>query len=154
MPLSPLDQVTNNLDTAMLDAAEFEAQYGKRAVAFLRNLPGLFRLYRRLPYDFELPTELRRLAAAIALYIAEHQDFLDDASRNVGGLIDDLWLAYAALPRFLEGASEELVERHWRSDQDFSEVLALAENASDLKQHVPSKVLERLNRYLDDATSP
>lgn len=153
MRLAPLDQVTNALETAVLDLQDFEARFGKRAGVFLRGLPGLFRLYRRLPYAPEASPELRRTAAAVALYVAEHQDFLADTDRKVAGLIDDLWLVYSALPRFIEAMGEEALAPHWRGDLSFGDVAALAENASELAQHVPSKVLERLQHFLDDPRS-
>lgn len=151
MPLPPLDQVANLLETAVMDRADFEGHFGKRAAAFLDALPALFRLYRRLPYDEGIPLEVRRLCAAVALYIAEHQDFLDDKNRSRTGLIDDVWLAYAILPQVVEAAGEAALERHWRSEHALADVIGLAENAGELKQHVPSKVLERLKTYLGEA---
>lgn len=136
------------LDFDAADVAGFEAKFGKRAATFLGGLSGLFRLYRRLPYESRLPQALRHQAAAVALYISERQDFLPDNQINSMGLIDDLWLAYTALPPFRDALGEEVLQSHWHSDTQLAEVLALAENANELTQHVPSKVLERLQDYL------
>ena len=143
-----LEPFLERLDFDAADVAGFEAKFGKRASIFLSGLSGLFRLYRRLPYENRLPQALRHQAAAVALYISERQDFLPDNSINALGLIDDLWLAYTPLPQFAEALGEEALQSHWQPELQFSDVLALAENASELTQHVPFKVLERLQDYL------
>lgn len=141
----PLDQLLNHFEEEA-SSARFEEQYGKQAAGFLGPLSSLYRLYRRLPYDFEVSLETRRLAASVALYVAENTDFLDDAGR--AGLIDDVWITYAALERVVEGAGDEVIRRHWRSETAFDDVLGLAANVDTLREHVPSKVFERITAYL------
>jgi hypothetical protein len=145
MALTPLDQVGQQLELSTSNT-RFVEDYGRDAAAFLKGMPGLYRLFRRLPYDFDAPLEARRLAASVLLYIAENQDFLEDSGRF--GLIDDVWLSYSALQACSDAMDQEVLERHWRSDESFDDVLGLAANVSSLKDHVPVKVLERIARYL------
>jgi hypothetical protein len=141
----PLDQVANKLDEAV-QGGDFEEAYGRQATSFLAALPALFRLYRRIPYDSEIPLASRRRAASVALYISESHDFLVDGS--VQGLIDDVWIAYAALGTLIEEVGVEAVERHWRSAAPFEAITGLAENVDTLAEHVPVKVLEKMKMYL------
>ena len=148
--LSPFDQVNNQLELASMDPADFGRAYGKQAAVFLQDLPALFRLLRRFPHDPDAPLEARHLAAAASLYIAEDQDYLSDHAADQAGLIDDVWLAYDTLARIVDLSGEETVSRHWRAENDFDSVLALARNASSLAEHVPTKVFEQLKRYIGD----
>jgi hypothetical protein len=145
-----LDRIAEFLERRVQLRSEFEVKYGSRAFHFLRELPALFQLYRRVPFDHDVPQPARHLAALAALYIAEHQDFLADQLKGEVGLVDDLWLAFAAFPRVHEAAAGADLERHWRGDSPFSEVLGLAYNAESLKEHVPSKILEAAARFLGD----
>jgi hypothetical protein len=140
-----LDQVANSLDEAV-QTGTFEDSYGRRAASFLAALPALFRLYRRIPYDLEIPLASRRRASSVALYIAENTDFLDDAGPR--GLIDDVWLAYAALHTLLEEVGAAALERHWRSAAPFEVVTGLAENIDSIVDQVPTKVMEKMRAYL------
>ena len=80
--IGALDQVATKLDEAVQSGA-FEEAYGRQATGFLAALPALYRLYRRVPYDFDIPLASRRRASSVALYISENQDFLDDSSVRV-----------------------------------------------------------------------
>ena len=141
----PLDQVATRLDEAVGGSA-FGETFGRQAASFLAALPALFRMYRRVPYDFDIPLASRRRASSVALYIAENQDFLEDAGQT--GLIDDVWIAYAALGTLLEEVGAPALERHWRSEAPFEAIAGLAENVHTLAEHVPSMVLERMHKYL------
>jgi len=148
MTLGALDQINHNLDAA-IGSSSFEAAYGKQAGSFLSALPALYRLYRRVPFDFDFTIAQRHMAAAVAMYISETQDFLDDKSHR--GLIDDVWIAFAALKRLVEAQGEETVSRHWRSEADFNVVVGLAENVDTLADLVPSKVLEKMQAFLGES---
>lgn len=143
-----LDQINHQLDE-VVQGASFEESYGKQATSFLTALPSLFRLFRRVPYDFDVPLAHRHMAAAVTMYISETNDFLDDKSHP--GLIDDIWLAFAALRKLVDAAGEDIIGRHWRSEADFNVVVGLAENVDTLAEHVPSKVLEKMQAYLGEA---
>jgi hypothetical protein len=145
MTFGALDQINHNLDEA-IGSDSFESAYGKQATSFLAALPALYRLYRRVPFDFEFSVPHRHMAAAVAMYISETQDFLDDKSHR--GLIDDVWIAFAALNHLVAAQGEESVSRHWRSEADFNVVVGLAENVDTLAEHVPSKVLEKMQAFL------
>lgn len=145
------EPLTERLKLNALDVAGFEAKFGKRALTFLDGLSGLMRLYRRLPYENRLPLAMRHRCAAVALYIGERQDFLADNSVNAMGLIDDLWIAYKALPEVADELGEEGLQVHWHSDMALADAIALAENVDELTQHVPYKVLERLKDYLGES---
>ena len=59
-----------------------------------------------------------------------------------------MWIAYAALRTLVEEVGVEAVERHWRSAAPFEVVSGLAENVDTLAEHVPVKVLEKMQKYL------
>jgi len=129
------------------DLEQVEKRYGKRAGVFFQHLPALFRLFHRLSFDLELTDTQRRRAASIAVYIAEPQDYLGEACLGAEGLVDDAWLAYSELATLLDQVPAELLQRHWRSEMEFEQIAALACNAEVLRDLVPSRVLEELERF-------
>lgn len=145
-----LDRIAEYLDSRLTDGErkEFETKFGHRALAFLVELPNLFHFYRRVPYDWDVPASARHLAGTCALYIAEHQDFLSDRHDGAAGLIDDVYVAFAALPEIVQAAEGVDLGRHWRGQTSFEEVVGMAHNVGALDEQVPSKVLEGARRYL------
>ncbi|MBN2362405.1 MAG: hypothetical protein JXR83_23335 [Deltaproteobacteria bacterium] len=144
-----LDNVTERLTEMIVQRAAFEAKYGKQASHFLDNLPGLFRLFHRLTFDLEVGVEMRRLAAAVAIYIAEPHDYCGEASRGIAGLIDDIWLAYRALALMLERVPAADLQRHWLVREPFDHIVDLAHNVGAIESQVPSRVLTLLKQFLD-----
>jgi hypothetical protein len=144
-----LDTLAAHLKDRVQHKDAFAHKYGHKAAAFLDELPALFQLFRRVPFDLDVPIDARRLSSSVALYIAEHQDFLADKSETEPGLVDDLWVAYRALPLLVKKAGGPALARHWRGATSFDELQGLAANASVLEEKVPSKVLESAHKYLD-----
>jgi hypothetical protein len=149
MELNILDNVTERLSSLIVQRAAFEARYGKQAAHFLENLPGLFRLFHRLTFDLELAVDVRRLAASVAVYMAEPHDFCGEASRGVEGLIDDVWIAHRALALLLDRVPAAALQRHWLVKEPFDNVVDLAHNIGTIEQIVPSRVLTLLKQFLD-----
>ena len=144
-----LDNVTERLSTLIVQRVAFEAKYGKQAAHFLDNLPGLFRLYHRLTFDLEVATDVRRLAASVAVYLAEQHDYCGEANRGVEGLIDDIWLAHRALALLLDRVPATTLQRHWLMPAPFEHVIDLAHNIGSIEPIVPSRVLTLLKQFLD-----
>jgi len=153
MELNILDNVTERLSSMIVQRVAFEAKYGKQAANFLDNLPGLFRLFHRLTFDLEVAAAQRRLAASVAVYIAEPHDYCGEANRGVEGLIDDLWLAHRALALLLEQLPTPALQRHWLMKEPFDNVVDLAHNIGTVEQIVPSRVLTLLKQFLDLPTA-
>lgn len=146
MPIRAVDLVADHLNAAA-QGAEFQETFGKNAASFVVQLPALFHLFRRASFDLALPAPARHLAAAAALYIAEPADFLgDDAPPK--GLVDDVWVAYAALAKLVDQIGEKSLVPHWRGGADVAYVVGLARNVSSIAGHVPHHVLDRVQRYL------
>ena len=76
------------------------------------------------------------------------QDFLGESQQGVGGLIDDVWLTFTVLAELLDQVEVGQLERHWRSDAPFEEVVGLAQDVGSLDDQVPWRVLHRLRTYL------
>lgn len=144
-----LDHIADSLKQRAADRDAFVTRHGIKLAGFLDELPALFQLYRRVPFDHDIPSEARRLAATCALYIAEHRDYLADHGQGEAGIIDDLWLAFRALPVLVKRAGAPALARHWRGDTSFDELQGMAQNAGTIAEKVPSKVLEAAQRYLD-----
>ncbi len=149
MSLDVLTYVVKHLEHMLKDRPHFEQHFGKKASVFLDHLPPLFRLFHRLTFEMSLPAELRFKSASIAVYIAEHQDFVGEASRGVEGLIDDVWIAFRFLQELLETVPEETIRAHWRSGIPFDEVAALAPNIGSIDDSVPPRVLTLARQFLD-----
>lgn len=143
-----LDSATKRLQELSQQRERFQARYDPRAGAFLPGLPGLFRLFHWLTFDLDVAPEQRRLAASLAVYIAEGHDFCGESNQGVEGLIDDLWVAYAGLHQLAKAVSIDLLQRHWRSESLFFTVLDLSRETQDLERHVPSRVMDRLKAFL------
>lgn len=148
MDLDVLTYMVKHLEKMLEDRDIFEQHFGKKATVFLDHLPPLYRMFHRLTFEMELPAELRQKCASVAVYIAEHQDFIGEGSRGVEGLIDDVWIAFRMLQELLEKVPEESVRAHWRSEIPFDEVAALAPNISSLDDAVPPRVLTLARRFL------
>lgn len=148
MEMGVLDDMVKHLEIMLIERDVFEQHYGKNAGVFLAHLPALFRMFHRLTFDMTLPVNLRHKSASVAVYIAEHQDFVGEASQGVKGLIDDVWIAFRALQELLEEVPEERMAAHWRSDVPFEEVAALAPNVSSIDSAVPSRVLTLAKQFL------
>jgi hypothetical protein len=147
MDSNVFDNVTDRLQELLLQREQFQARHGARAAEFLEGLPGLFHLFHRLTFDLDVPAEERRKAAAIAVYIAEAQDYLGEANLGVEGLIDDLWLAYSGLHQIAQKVPVELLQGHWRADRPFFHVLDLSRRVRELEPHLPARVLGLLEAF-------
>ena len=145
-----LDRCADYIEARAQAREAFEEKYGARAGSFLAELKPLFLLYRRLPFAFDLPLATRHLAGIAALYIAEHQDFLDDSTIEGAGLIDDVWVAFRALVPVVDAALAAKVdlEEHWRGETALEAVVGLARNLDLIKEAVPSKVRDRADQLL------
>jgi hypothetical protein len=143
-----LDSTTLRLLDMIGQRGRFQARYDARAGEFLPGLPGLFRLFHWLTFDLEVAPEHRRKAASIAVYIAEAHDYCGESNLGVEGLIDDLWLAYTAVHQLAKALPVPQLQRHWRSELTLFQVLDLSRATQDLEQHVPSRVLERLQDFV------
>ena len=143
-----LDHCADHLRARVGEREAFEAKYGALAGTFLAELWPLFLLYRRLPFDFDLPVATRHLAGTAALYIAEHQDFVDDSADAGVGLIDDVYVAFAVLRPIVSGAKGVDLNRHWRGDTTLEDVLGLAHNLNALVEATPSKVVQNADKLL------
>ena len=143
-----LDRYSDYIQARTQDRAEFEEKYGALAGTFLAELAPLFHFYRRLPFDFDVPLDVRHLAGTSALYIAEHQDFLDDSPISGAGLIDDVYVAFASLLPVVSGARGIDLSRHWRAETSFDDVQGMAHNLGALVEVVPTKVKENADRLL------
>jgi uncharacterized membrane protein YkvA (DUF1232 family) len=143
-----LDRCGDYIEARASARGAFEEKYGARAGAFLAELHPLFLLYRRLPFAFGLPLHIRHLAGTAALYIAEHQDFLDDSKIEGVGLIDDVYVAFAALRPILNGAGDVNVGEHWRGSTPLDDVVGMAHNLDILLEAVPMKVRQNADKLL------
>ena len=149
MDLDIMTYIVKHLEKMLQDRDLFEQRFGKKATVFLDHLPPLYRLYHRLTFEMNLPANLRYKSAAVAIYIAEHQDFIGEGSRGIEGLIDDVWIAFRMLQELLEKVPEDIISDHWRSEIPFDEVAALAPNISSLDEVVPPRVLTLARKFLD-----
>lgn len=149
----PIEAVVTTIENSVRQALPgFERQYGKFAAAFLPHLADVFQLLRRLPFDLSLPQRARHRAAAAALYILDPDDFMESTSTEPRGLIDDTWIAAAALATLADELDDdEALARHWRAKASFDEVLGLARNYETLEQHVPKRVLDAVKGFLLEA---
>lgn len=134
------------------EAPAFEGKYGKNARSFLMLLPGVFQVLRRASIDLELPAELRKKTALAALYLVEAHDFLSTPSGGPHGLIDDVWVGFRTFGVAVGLAGDDRLRGHWRGAGTFDEAVALAHNVVSIEAQVPSRVLERVKAYLDDAS--
>lgn len=149
MASSALDSVTDNLTSLVQQKESFQASYDQKAGEFLAGLPGLFHLFRRLTFDLDIAPEQRRKVASIAIYIAEPYDYCGEFNRGVEGLIDDLWLAYTGLNQIAKVIPVERLQRHWRSEISLLNLLDLSRYVTCLESHIPSRVLEKLQAFLE-----
>jgi len=156
MPSHSLDALAVALKDRVQKKDAFAAKHGQKAAAFLDEMPALFQLYRRVPFDLDMPIDARRLASSVALYIAESQDFLPERVPTPTekqppetGLIDDVFVAYRALPLLVKKAGAPALARHWRGTTTFDELQGLGVNVGMLEDKVPSKVLEAAKKFLD-----
>ena len=143
-----LDRIQEVLEARVRRAPDFEEKYGQRAMEFLKELPFLFRLFRRAALDPQIPLAQRHFAGALAYYVAESQDFLDDESTGDTGLIDDVWIAFKGARVLVDKVGEEALAGHWRGESSFSELIGLAHNIDVLNSALPSKVLEAACEFL------
>lgn len=143
-----MDRVEEHLAGRHLDTEDFERRFGQHAAGFLKELGPVFHLLRRLAFDLRLPVDTRHFAAAAALYLAEHQDFLPEAERDAAGLIDDVWVGYNVLLRLDSLVDEEVLADHWRGQTELADVIGLAHNVSAIRDQVPSKILEKIEGFL------
>jgi len=149
MDSSFLDNVTDHLTSLIQHRETFQTSYDPRAVDFLDGLPGLFHLFHRLTFDLDLAPELRRMAASIAIYIAEPNDYCGEFSLGAEGLIDDLWLAYTGIHQLAKVVPVSFLQRHWRSEVDLSKVIELGNDIQSLEQHLPSRVVGKLKAFIE-----
>ena len=90
MSESVLDTMTGHLQALLAERDAFETRHGKKAAVFLDHLPALFRLFHRLTFEFQITAAQRQKSASVAVYIAEHQDFVGEAAtHNDQGSIGD-----------------------------------------------------------------
>ena len=149
MPHDSLDRLQENLIRIVgAEAHDFELAYGKHARSFLEKLPVLFPLLRRAAFDLNLPDEVRRLAAFGVVYVAEPDDFMREGKVAARSLLDDCWVAFACLMRMRTLTTDETLQRHLRVAGNWEDLCALADNLPTLTLHLPSKVLEQLERWL------
>lgn len=148
MERPPLDALSDHYQRLADEHEAFSRRYGANVGRFLIHLPSLLRLFRRIPFDGNLPLRVRQYAALVAYYLAENQDYLDDQSTESAGHIDDLYAAYTGLLRIVEVAGDEAIDTHWRSDAPFEDVYGLALNSDVLEAAMPSKVLDRASELL------
>jgi hypothetical protein len=148
MESNTLDSVTERLKELLQQRERFQVRYDLRAAEYLEALPSLYRLFHWLTFDLEIPAEPRRKAASIAVYIAESHDFRGESNLDVDGLIDDVWLAYTGLNQLARTVPVEALQRHWRSDIPFFQVLDLSRSAQELEAHLPSRVLGLLQKFI------
>ena len=134
------------------EAPGFESKYGKNARSFLNLLPGVFQVLRRASIDLELAPDVRKKTALAALYLVEAHDFLSTPSGGPHGLIDDVWVGFRTLGFAVGAAGEGRLRGHWGGAGTFDEAVALAHNVSSIEAQVPSRVLEMVKAYLDDAS--
>lgn len=142
------DHATERLQLLVQQRERFRRRFDARAEAFLDCLPPLFRLFHRLSFDLGVPPDARRKAACVAVYIAEAHDFRGESNRDVEGLIDDLWLAYAALNQLVRELPAEALHRHWRSEIPLARALILGRDLPCLESHVPPRVLSQLQAFI------
>jgi len=153
MPHESLDHLQEAfLRHVVAEGQAFEARFGKTARRFFDSLPSVFALLRRLSLDLDLPVRERRLASAAFVYVVEPADYLRLA-QNIGpqALVDDLWVAFETLRRLRATVGDAALSRHVRTPASFSDLADLAENADTIKDLVPPKVLEQLERFLETA---
>jgi uncharacterized membrane protein YkvA (DUF1232 family) len=130
----------------------FERQHGKLAAALLPHLAPMFQMLRRVPFDLALPQRARHRAAAAALYILDPEDFLAGSSMEASSLIDDVWVAAAAVASLADELDDETsLSRHWRAKTPFDEVLGLARNHHSLEDQIPKRVLDGVTAFLQEA---
>ena len=149
----PIEAVLSTIESSVQHALPgFERQYGKLAAAFLPHMADVFQLLRRLAFDLALPQRARHRAAAAALYILDPDDFMSSTSTEPHGLIDDVWVAAAALSTLADDLDDdEALARHWRAKTSFDEVLGLARNHTALEEHVPKRILDAVKAFLLEA---
>jgi uncharacterized membrane protein YkvA (DUF1232 family) len=149
MEPSLLENVTEHLKTLIQHREDFQTTYSSKTAEFLDGLPGLFHLFHRLTFDLDLAPELRRMAASIAIYIAEPNDYCGEFNLGVGGLIDDLWLAYTGLHQLAKAVPVNYLQRHWRSETALLPAIELSKDLSNLEEHIPSRVLVKLKTFIE-----
>jgi hypothetical protein len=155
VPHESLDRLQQGFVRYVTDGGDaFEARFGKTARLFFEQLPTVFGLMRRLALDLALPVAERRLAAAAALYLAEPDDFLRETpTAGVGSAIDDVWVGFESLRRLRLAVGDAPLSRHVREPGSFATIADLAENVDVIREHVPSRVLEQLEKYLADGNA-
>ncbi len=127
----------------------FEEKFGKTARRFFDQLPVLFHLYRRMSLDLELSSQARRLASSALFYLIETDDFLRAGKISaVESSIDDVWVGFEVLRRLRLAVDDELICRHVNPPAAFELLTTLAENIDTVAEHVPTRVLEKLQQFV------
>jgi len=104
-------------------------------------LPRLTRMIGGLLADREVPTGVKVILAAVAVYLASPVDLIPDFIPFVG-YVDDILLAAVVLDGLLNHVDRRFVERHWPGS--LAALDATAKVASLLAAWVPRRVKLRI----------
>lgn len=97
---------------------------GRGLGRYLLLVPDVFMLVVRLALDPEVPAATRRLLGGVVLYFVVPFDLLPEAVTGVGGYLDDLVLASAALAHALGPELEARARLHWSGEEELRAVLS------------------------------
>jgi hypothetical protein len=143
-----LEIVGERLERLVEQRERFARKYGNQVAGFLDSLPGLFRLFHRLSFELDAPPHARRLAASVAVYIAEDHDFRGEGPMGVEGLLDDIWMSSTCLNQLATSVPPDVLRRHWLSPVPFEIVCELAQRVRVVEPHLPTRVMEQLRTFL------
>ena len=99
--------------------------------------------------DLEVSSGARRLASAALLYLIETDDFLREGKISAAeSSIDDVWVGFEVLRRLSTAVDEVTLSRHVNPPAAFEVLTTLAENIDTITKHVPTRVLEQLQKFV------
>lgn len=130
-------------------ARHYAGRIGKDAADVLLMVPDLLLLFVGLARDRRVGKRHKLLAGAVVAYLISPVDLMPEALLGPLGMADDIALAFLALDAFLNRLPREVVEDHWRGEQDLLEVARLGTALG--RRLVPGPILAKVNRWLEKA---
>ena len=123
-------------------------RWGEPTAEALLLVPDVFFLLARLALDRRVPKETRALLGGTLAYFLLPLDLVPEAFLGVGGFLDDLVIAAAALSQALDEDLERIAAGYWSGKTSVRDALSrIASSADDL---LAGRGLERVKRYLGE----
>lgn len=120
-------------------------------VDYILLAPDLFYVLFKLSLDKDVPPRSKAKLAVMIAYFISPLDFIPEGIVGPAGYVDDVALAAYVLNDILNETSEEVVRRHWPSDQDVLVVIQKVLKVAD--EMVGSGIWKKLRDWFGRQTS-